>query len=575
MAQDTAIKKDKDETSKNRWIRFTPRRPDLPELGNIFDLYWGGPERRITGLTLRIISVNAIALVMLMIGILYLGQYQNRLIENKLENFENEIMLVSDSVSEGAAEEEQQQLSQTKTQAIIARLVARTGHHIIVFNTDGGIITDSEKLNINRSIKTVKPKRELESVRILKNTADFIISLLPESNSLPQYPNITGENATHYPDAQNALDNILSLSVWLNKDKTILLSAAAPLQKNGNNLGAVLIKRKGHDIEQEITQVWIDILKIFLGTLLITTALSIYLSGVIARPLKRLAKAAEAVRKGQSSGADDIPDFSHRFDEIGELSVALKAMTQALWERMDTIEHFAADVAHELKNPLTSLKSALETLDRVTKPEDQKKLMDIIRHDIKRMDRLITDISTASRLDAELSREAFTKTDLKTVLKELTDLYKDPLVTSNKTSQQTQIVFNVNCDGPFDTMGIGSRLGQVFCNLIDNALSFAPKEIQSTLSITLHRRSENIVITIEDEGPGIPDNKLEEIFLRFYSERPQTEGYGNNSGLGLSICKQIIDAHGGEIFAENITGKDAKNENSVHGARFSVILKAA
>lgn len=505
-----------------------------------------------------------------MVGILYLGQYQNGLIETKLENFENEVLLISEAVS--GASTGSNIIAKPNTENILRQFSGRTGHRVLIFNTQGQMLIDSNALK-NKTLyarhTTTNNKKELESVRVLKNAANFIVKLLPETRELPLYPDIKSTSAHAYPDALAALLNQTSFSAWQDDNGTILLSASAPIYTSKQILGAVLITRKGQDIENALTQVWINILQIFLGTLLITTFLSIYLSGVIAKPLRRLARAAEAMRKGQSKGAEDIPDLSHRYDEIGELSVALRSMTQALWERMDAIEEFAADVAHELKNPLTSLKSALETLEKINNPEDKEKLIDIIRHDLKRMDRLITDISSASRLDAELSREAFTPVDLKTTLQRLVDLYEDPLLEKNKTHKQATISLSHENNETFRTLGLEDRLGQVFRNIIDNALSFAPEN--SAITINLQKRDRKIIVTIEDEGKGIPANKIKTIFERFYSERPQEESYGNNSGLGLSICKQIISAHNGEIFAENITDEN----ESIHGARFNVILNSA
>jgi len=313
--------------------------------------------------------------------------------------------------------------------------------------------------------------------------------------------------------------------------------------------------------------------------LLITVLLSIYLSGAIARPLKRLARAAERIRSGHSAG-EDIPDLSYRHDEIGELSVVLKDMTQALWQRMDGIERFAADVAHELKNPLTSLKSAVETAAIVKKKEDREKLMNIIKHDAERLDRLITDISHASRLDTELSRETYTPVSINKILHNILDIYQNPLerqkpITGGPLSvvlpkEQINIILDIPKEvGEIMVIGIEMRLSQVFQNLLNNALSFSGKN--TSIKIQAAQRLNAAVITVEDEGPGIPESKLDTIFERFYSERPDYEDYGRHSGLGLSICKQIIDAHDGRIFAEN--RKDLSG--TILGAKFTVILTRA
>ena len=586
MASDTATKKNKaKDTGKERWFRLAPARPDLPEFDHLLDLYWGGPERRITGITLRIIGVNAVALLILMFGILYLGQYQNNLINARLETFESELELVSAALSEGAIiENEQSDTARVVLQparAMVKRLSQTTRQRIQIFDHDGKLIIDSTTLpDVNDPLWANQDfqKRDFQSVEVLKNMARLVIDLLPDKRTLPSYPDTDPENFLSYPDVSDALGGQISLSVWENKNDRIFLSAAAPLFTQKHLGGAVLLTRAGTEIEDDIGRVWIDVLKIFGGTLILTTLLSIYLSGAIARPLKRLAKATEAVRKGQAK-ADDIPDLSHRHDEIGELSVALRQMTQALWDRMDSIEQFAADVSHELKNPLTSLRSAVETASIVKKSGDRKKLMDIIKHDVERLDRLITDISNASRIDSEMSREAFEKINLRELLSNVLDVYAaDPLKRSAdqdeswnreiKTKDAT-IMFNTMTDKDITIWGLEGRLAQVFQNLLSNALSFTPKK--GSINVMVVPMRKKVSITIEDEGPGIPKAKLESIFERFYSERPEGEDYGQHSGLGLSICRQIIEAHGGQIFAENAT--DEKGKQS--GARFTVILSVA
>ncbi len=553
--------------------------PEIPEIDNLLNLYWGGPERRITGLTLRIIGVNAIALIILLCGILYLGQYQKGLIEAKLETFQAEVELLSAAISEGAVDKSKQgELLSEQARTMTKRLSFISGKHVRLFDTSGLLIADSTDLLSPEETLNIANRNQgndiLHSLQILKNMAGYIISLLPDRRVLPFYPDIQSDQGVDYPDVPDAMAGQISLSAWYDQDGGIFLSAAAPLHIKKNLVGSVLVTREGKDIENAIGQVWADVLRVFLATLLVTILLSIYLSGVIARPLRKLASAAEEVRRGQS---DEIPDLSHRHDEIGDLSMVLRDMTQALWERMDSIEHFAADVAHELKNPLTSLRSAIETAFVVKKKEDRDKLFKIIMHDLERLDRLISDISHASRIDAELSREVFKSIDVKQALIRLIDAYKNPLEREN--GQDTEEQYSAKIDtvevrlempenSDINIWGLETRLVQVFENLISNAVSFSPKKGIVSIDITMQRQQ--IRITVEDQGPGIPKNKLESIFERFYSERPEHEDYGRHSGLGLSICRQIITAHQGRIFAENITDKSGK----VKGARFVVVLNS-
>ena len=297
--------------------------------------------------------------------------------------------------------------------------------------------------------------------------------------------------------------------------------------------------------------------------LAVTVLLSVYLAGTIARPIRRLATAAERI--GRSHGRQHvIPDLRGRDDEIGDLARALREMTEALWLRMDATERFAADVAHEIKNPLTSLQSAVETAARLKDPDQQRKLMSIIQEDVRRLDRLITDISDASRLDAELSRAETAPVDVGAMLRTLVDLHES----AGDGSGRRLELQNAD-DQEFVVTGIEGRLAQVFRNLIANAESFGPPE--GTVRISLSRNGRQVVVTVEDEGPGLPPGKEEAIFDRFYSERPEGEAFGTHSGLGLSISKQIVDAHGGSIASENrrtATG-------GIAGARFVVRLPVA
>jgi len=500
---------------------------------------------------------------MLFFGVIYLGQYQNSIIEAELKNFERETEIISLAI--GALD-----LKSEKAEEKILQITQASNQAIKIFDQNGTML-----LYEKAPIKTQNKAKELKSIKLLKNTASLITSLLPDTQNIPYYPAVIDPNTNETPDLIEALSGLLSLSAWHDKNDEIILSAGAPIIKNGETIGALILIREGQDIKNEIAQVWKSILRIFIATLCITIILSIYLAGAIANPLKKLANAAEAVRTGRAKG-EDIPDLSHRFDEIGDLSVALRSMTDALWEKMDSIENFSADVAHELKNPLTSLKSAIETLPRVAKKSDQEKLISIINHDVERMDRLITDISAASRLDAELSRETFNVINAENMMFDILDFYKDPAHREDashhhenkfQTQNNIQIKININAQHKFLIKGSQIRLKQVFHNLIDNALSFSkPNNI---VAITINRGENLVAIRIDDEGPGIPNNKLETIFDRFYTERPE-ESYGQHSGLGLSICKQIIDSHRGEIFAEN----RHDNNGNIIGARFSVILRA-
>jgi two-component system sensor histidine kinase ChvG len=282
-----------------------------------------------------------------------------------------------------------------------------------------------------------------------------------------------------------------------------------------------------------------------------------FLSRFIAEPVQRLARAADDVRSGHS-GRRAIPRMEERRDEIGDLAASLSAMTRALYDRIDAIERFAADVAHELKNPLTSLKSAVEMLTRADNDPARERMLEIVRNDVKRIDRLITDISDASRLDAELSRETSERVDLAHLLETIVEIYR-----TTEVSHGTQIKLDLQLPPQAWVLGRDERLGQVFRNLIDNAVSFSPEG--GAVSIAASAETGRARVTVEDNGPGIPPENLETIFERFYTERPN-DHFGKNSGLGLSIARQITESTGGRVWADNREGG---------GARFVVELPLA
>ncbi|MCR6629059.1 MAG: stimulus-sensing domain-containing protein [Magnetospirillum sp.] len=385
---------------------------------------------------------------------------------------------------------------------------------------------------------------------------DHLTTWMPEDTTLPRYVEYADDRADHWPEAMAALAGQTKSAVR-SRPGGLILSVAVPVQRYKQVVGALVVQADGKVIAKSLFQVRVNILQIFVVALAITVGLSFYMAGTIARPIRRLALAAEQVRHGHGR-RHKIPDFSERHDEIGELSVALKEMTEALWNRMDAIERFAADVAHEIKNPLTSVRSAVETAARLTDPDKQRKLLAIVQDDVERLNRLITDISDASRIDAELSRAETEPVVVSAMLETLGDIYR-----STAGEGGIRYTVSVPAQDPLVVAGIEGRLVQVLRNLIGNAASFSPPG--GTITLSAEREGKFVRIQVEDEGPGIPDNKLDAIFDRFYSERPESEKFGTHSGLGLSISKQIVDAHGGLVWAEN---------RPQGGARFVVKLPA-
>jgi len=383
----------------------------------------------------------------------------------------------------------------------------------------------------------------------------------------PLYKELGPENGKGYAEVEQALGGLHASMVRVNDRGEVIVSVAVPVQRFRAVRGALMLSTQGADIDDMVEAERLAIVKVFLVAAAVMVVLSMLLAGTIAGPVRRLADGAERVRRRIRSRVE-IPDFTRRRDEIGDLSGALREMTNALYTRIEAIESFAADVAHELRNPLTSLRSAVETLPLAKTDDSRRRLLEVIEHDVKRLDRLISDISDASRLDAELQRQEAAQVDFAKLL--------DALVTAANEIRTDDVNVTLAFEGgspaAFKAPGHDSRLGQVVSNLIDNARSFSPPG--GTVRITCRRLKNEIEIVVDDDGPGIRPEALDKIFERFYTDRPH-QGFGQNSGLGLSISKQIVEAHGGSIRVENRTSVAAAGqEPRVLGARFVVRLPA-
>lgn len=372
-----------------------------------------------------------------------------------------------------------------------------------------------------------------------------------------------GNSASH-PEVASALRGQTQSVVRVDSEGETIVSVGVPIQRMRAVRGALLLSTQGGDIDAVIASERWAILRFFLVLAAVMFVVSMSLAGTIAEPVRKLAEAAERVRRGIKS-RQQIPDFTARSDEIGHLSHALRDMTQALYNRIDAIENFAADVAHELKNPLTSLRSAVEILPRVKAGASRDRLLEVIQHDVRRLDRLISDISDASRLDAELSRNEAEPVDMVALLGAVVSMAEDSPRRKGVKVRLTVEGAGGASDkggprpGRYCVLGHDSRLAQVMTNLIDNARSFSEPGGEVRVALRRSRadpdrdlddEGERIIITVEDDGPGIPPHALERIFERFYTDRPN-QGFGQNSGLGLSISRQIVEAHRGRIWAEN------------------------
>ena len=518
-------------------------------------------------LTRRIVAVNLLAPIILVCGVFYLDRYKQGLIHAELVGLTTQAEMVAGAVGEGAVVEEALgllELNREVAQQMVRRLAEPAQVRARLFDPVGDLAADSRALLSAKGIIQIEdlpvPHRR-GWIGWLVRGWEAVTTWMPSDPTLPLYVEQIEQHADHYPEVMAALAGRTDTAVR-SRRHGIMLSVAVPVQRYKQVVGALMVSADGASVARSLFQVRVAIVEVFAVVLLITTALSFYLAGTIARPIRRLALAAEQVRHGHGR-RHRIPDFSDRKDEIGDLSVAFREMTEALWRRMDAIEAFAADVAHEIKNPLTSLKSAVETAARVSDPAKQRKLLAIVQDDVERLDRLISDISDASRLDAELSRAETEPVEMRAMVETLAEVYR-------VSTEECGIRFTLGLPlgDPLVVQGIEGRLVQVLRNLIANAVSFSPPG--GTIALSAGRDGGQVRLAVEDDGPGIPDGKLEAIFARFYSERPAEEKFGTHSGLGLSISKQIVDAHGGRIVAENRVGADG----TVIGARFVVTLPA-
>ena len=530
-------------------------------------------RRRLSRLTRPILAVNMLALGLLGLGLLYLGEYQRSLVTAEVAALKTQGQVFAAALGEGAVIDslgESEQLLPALGRQMMQRLVEPTHTRARLFDAEGKLIADSRVLRGPSGLVTIRelppPGEGSWFYRVVTGLYDWLAARLPGERGYPPYVEPAEQSASDYEEVGRALRGDVADAVRSDRETgSLVLSAAVPVQRYKQVLGAVMLSSDSAGIDKAVRSVRFEILKIFLSALGVTVLLSIYLAGTIARPIRRLAAAAERVRRFHGRQVL-IPDFSQRGDEIGDLSASFREMTGALWARMDAIERFAADVSHEIKNPLTSLRSAVETAARVDDPQQQRKLLAVVLEDVQRLDRLITDISDASRLDAELSRVELEPVPVGRMLEALTELHQ---ATAGDTMPKLLLTLPGalgTVAGDLAVLGIEDRLVQVFRNLIANAISFSPPG--ATIRISAERQGDDVVVTIEDDGPGIPESKLEAIFERFYSERPASEKFGTHSGLGLSISKQIVAAHRGTIRAENRRDVDG----STLGARFIVRL---
>jgi two-component system sensor histidine kinase ChvG len=570
-----------------------------------------------SSLTRRIVVLNLGGLVALLIGFLYLNQFRPGLIDARSQSLTSQgeiIALAITTVASGDSDiamdpekllqpspgdgttdgwsSTQFSINPEKIGPMLRRLIPPTRTRARIYDQDGLPILDSRSLTAKSNILGTDPPAAAvmaDPPTLIQRSWNEVLHRF-SSTDLPRYDENNDGNGKSYSEVAEVLSGEKKQSsvVRVNSRGETIVSVALPIMRSGLVRGALLLSTQGGDIEKIIASERLAIMRVFLFCAVVMFLVSLFLAGTIAEPVRKLAEAAERVRRGIKSRLE-IPDFSSRTDEIGHLSGALRDMTRALYNRIEAIESFAADVSHELKNPLTSLRSAVETLPRIRSEEARDRLLAIIQHDVRRLDRLISDISDASRLDAELARTDMAPVDLQALLGAVAGL-------ANEVKREDAVRIRLRIVAPlsepgddrvsrrsFMISGNESRLGQVVNNLVDNARSFSNPggEVRVTLRRRRHHEREGVDIIVDDDGPGVPAHAFERIFERFYTDRP-AQGFGQNSGLGLSISRQIVEAHNGYIWAENrpviVTARATGGPDAdaavaeVAGARFTVWL---
>ncbi len=534
--------------------------------------------RFVSPLLRRILLVNALPLALLVAGLLYLDQYQNGLLEAEVLALREQAKIYAGALGESAvrtSDPTDPVLLPELAQPLLHRLTDPTPNaQAVLYAADGQVIADSRKRSGAGGSITTEPLPPAVDRGVFLGTVehvyDTVLNLLPHDQDSTVQISPDAAGADWQPDPKEVRISSPSDSRELppyvrRQGHRLLVTVAEPVERNHHTVGIVVLTRVAREVDNALFTIRMSILSLTVIALVLTVALSWYLSRTIARPLLRLARAAHDMREGRGRAGTVSRRLLGRRDEIGELAQALSESATALWTRMDAIERFAADVAHEIKNPLTSIRSAIETLRRIEDQGQQRRLLAIISEDVIRLDRLISDISDASRVDAELSRTVTRPVDVARMLALLAEIHE---ATHDPEDGEPRMVLHAPAGG-VSVMAVEDRLVQVLRNLIGNALSFSPPS--GTITLRAADAGAWVEIAVEDEGPGIPEARLESVFDRFYTERPAGEQFGKHSGLGLSISRQIVEALKGQISAENRRGPDG----TVTGARFVVRLPRA
>jgi two-component system sensor histidine kinase ChvG len=513
-----------------------------------------------------IIVLNLFGLAILISGALVLNELRRGLVNARIDSLTTQGELIATIIDQAATVGEPEPMMDAAYASEILQLLSNPrSQRARLFDAEGRLIADSYWVSDRVEWRTLPP------ARTRGDGPGLDLSLSGENEDDPETAAAAKAQAALRAEVNTALRGVHWAGLRMGADEERVVSVSIPIQHVKAVLGVLTLEAR--DVDEIIAAERAALLPFILIAISVSLISSLLLNRLIAHPVRRLARAADRVRLARAR-AISVPDISRRDDELGDLSRSLEDMTHALSERIDAIERFAADVAHEIRNPLTSLRSAVETLGLVEEPAARDRLMAVLQNDVQRLDRLVTDISNASRLDAELSRETPTPVDLRRLISDVVSLYQ-----ATARAGEPRVVFTPSETAePVMVSGQEGALGQVLRNLIDNARSFSAPD--GEVRVGLSRQRGRAFITVDDDGPGIPPENLESIFERFYTSRPKGTAFGGNSGLGLSIVRQIVVAHDGSVRAENRRaeggdGADGADDEAVAGARFTVILPEA
>jgi two-component system, OmpR family, sensor histidine kinase ChvG len=487
-----------------------------------------------TSLTARILAVNLIPLLILAGSLFFLDTYRRQLLDERYKLARIEAQITAEALA-GATRERQE--------ALLIQIGKEQRMRLRMYDAEGRLWADSFEL-AEPSFAFEDPVAAPWSQDLARGL-DRVVGFLVGEQAPPDYVEPAEQDADAWPELVRAREQgRTQIELRRAPDRTPVITAAAPVGLNGATL---LTTRNAADITQAVRDARTSLLIIIALALVVSVALSLYLARTIIEPLRRLGNAAVRVRLGRDREVE-VPRMQRRGDEIGVLARAVSDMTAALRQRIDAVESFAADVAHEIKNPLASLRSASDSLDRVKDPELLAQLTKVIAHDVRRIDRLVTEIAEASRIDAELSRATFELLDLAKLIENAVKAREDRGLNAGRKVEIDRERRAAR------VLGVPLRLERVIENLLDNAVSFSPPE--GAIGVHIRREGERVLVTVCDEGPGIPEAEREKVFARFHTARPEAEGFGDHSGLGLAIARTIAEAHDGSLtVADRADGK--------------------